>query len=104
MHHHPFPMNAYIDKHICENGDDVIAALKSDSSWRFLAHGHVHCERSLSLDKLQLFATPATSVQFGQSQEWQQINSGPAYRIFTLYASGQLETDVVSLPAVIAEA
>lgn len=102
MHHHPIPMNAYIDKHICENGDAVLNVLTNESTWRFLAHGHVHTERASQHQHLQVLATPSTSIQFGQSKEWQQIDSGPAYRVFELYPSGDWKTQVVNVAEVAA--
>lgn len=97
IHHHLSPLHAYIDKHICENGDQVLETLTLNQAWRFLAHGHVHSEKQSQFKTLEILATPATSVQFGQSLQWQQINSGPAYRTFRLYPSGEWQTQVIAL-------
>lgn len=97
MHHHPIKMNAYIDKHICENGDEVLAALSAHHGWKFLAHGHVHTEQTHQFKQLTVLATPATSVQFGQALHWEQINTGPQYRTFHLFDTGEWDTEVIAL-------
>ena len=103
-HHHPLPVNAYIDKHGLTNGAKLVAQLLDFPQVKALAYGHVHqfrhdkIERKGHFDGLSLYATAATSVQFtaGALQKTNE-NLGPACRLFTLEANGGLTSDEIYL-------
>lgn len=96
-HHHPVPINGYLDKHILENGPSLLNTLVNSDKVVGLIHGHVHNEYETSYRAMSVVATPATSIQFSKfTSDWQQDNKGPAVRLITLSAQ-QYESEVIWL-------
>jgi Icc protein len=97
-HHHPLPINGYLDKHILLNGEELLTALATNKQVKALFHGHVHNEYMWPSQQFDVFATPATSIQFEkETQQWQQIDLGPACRMIRLNNDGSFNTQVVWL-------
>ena len=101
-HHNPLPINGYLDKHLLENGPQLLNALVNTHHCIALFHGHVHHDYKYAFRGLNIYATPASSIQFTkQTTQWQQEDLGPAFRLITLNFddthSVQLTTDVVWL-------
>lgn len=81
-HHNPLPINGYLDKHMLENGPQLLNVLVNSGNIIGVFHGHVHNEYEQSYRELSVYATPASSTQFKKySAQWQQQNCGPAYRM-----------------------
>ena len=102
-HHNPLPINGYLDKHMLENGPQLLNTLVNNGNVAALIHGHVHNDYTQCFRELDIYATPASSVQFTKhSKAWQQQNNGPAYRMLYINSSqGQvhINTDVIWLNA-----
>jgi Icc protein len=102
-HHHPLPVNGYIDRHILTNGPELLAVLKRFSQVKCIAHGHVHQQRETVLGRdigepIFLWATPSTSMQFVVNSFAKGNNdSGPAFRQFELSPDGQVISHVIEL-------
>ncbi|WP_282131611.1 metallophosphoesterase [Pseudoalteromonas aliena] len=100
-HHNPLPINGYLDKHMLENGPQLLNVLVNSGNVSGLFHGHVHNEYEQSYRDLKVYATPASSVQFKKySAQWLQQNCGPAYRMFYIDAQKartSVKTEVVWL-------
>ena len=97
-HHHPLPINGYLDKHILQNGEELISELAKNKCVKGLFHGHVHNEYIWHCEQFDVFATPATSIQFEKyTKQWQQIDLGPACRMIRLNNDGSFNTQVVWL-------
>ncbi|TMP38706.1 metallophosphoesterase [Pseudoalteromonas rubra] len=93
-HHHPVPIDGYLDKHMLENGPQLLNTLVNSKRVEALIHGHVHNAYSLRYRGLSVYATPATSIQFAKhTMQWQQHNTGPAYRLVHWTEQG-LHTEV----------
>ncbi len=98
-HHHLKPLDIYLDKHRCMNGEALLQQLNQHPQVRLISHGHTHIEHQETVGHVEVLATPATSIQFvNHPTEWRQENSGPAYRWFEFSARGW-RSDVVRLPA-----
>ncbi len=97
-HHHPIEINGYLDKHKLENGDQLLERLSDFKQVKALFHGHVHNEYQFKHQQIDVFGTPATTVQFEKNTEdWQQVDLGPGYRLITLSDSKKIKTKVVWL-------
>ncbi|WP_105255750.1 metallophosphoesterase [Pseudoalteromonas sp. T1lg75] len=97
-HHHPLPVRGYIDKHILENGAQLLDLLNEHSQVKALVHGHAHNEYERVCEGVTIYGTPATSIQFTKhTQDWQQQRVGPAYRRLRVEQDGLLKTQVVWL-------
>ncbi|PCK33732.1 metallophosphoesterase [Pseudoalteromonas piscicida] len=93
-HHHPKPIDGYLDKHMLENGPKLLNTLVDTNQVVGLFHGHVHHEYQQRFRALPVFATPATSIQFEKyTVDWQQRDLGPAYRQISFTEHG-IETEV----------
>ena len=98
-HHHPIPINGYLDKHILENGSQLLNTLVDSEKVKALIHGHVHYDYTQSFREMPVFATPATSIQFSKATpDWQQQNLGPAVRLIE-FSRSAFKTEVIWLNA-----
>jgi Icc protein len=96
-HHHPMPINGYLDKHILENGAQLLNVLVDSHKVQALIHGHVHNDYSQCFRALPVLATPATSIQFSKATpDWQQQNLGPAVRLIE-FSRTAFKTEVIWL-------
>ncbi|TQF69644.1 metallophosphoesterase [Pseudoalteromonas luteoviolacea] len=93
-HHNPLPINGYLDKHMLENGPQLLNSLVNTEHVLHLFHGHVHHEYDFTFRTLKVNATPATSIQFTRdTEQWQQENLGAAYRLVSWTRQG-IRTEV----------
>ena len=88
--HHPLkPIGSkWIDKHVCENSELLLNALKSYSDLSFnIFSGHVHQEFYLEMDNIKIYTTPSTCYQFeALSDEFkieEELSYG--YRVISLH-------------------
>jgi len=118
MHHHAIDVGYFIDKHGLVNKAQFWQTInKHKASIKGIACGHVH--RALSIFPadvaktiegkteakveskstehcVPLFTCPATSIQFDPTQpNVSALNQSPAYRLFTLFSSGEISTKTV---------
>lgn len=100
-HHNPLAINGYLDKHMLENGPQLLNVLVNSGNVAGVFHGHVHNEYAQTFRELSIYSTPASSVQFTKnSVQWRQENCGPAYRLLDLTTQDNaitVKTDVVWL-------
>jgi Icc protein len=95
-HHHPLKVEGYIDKHILTNGEQLLTQLSQTHKVPLYVHGHVHNEYDRSYKGIDIYATPATSIQFKKSTiDWQQENLGSGYRLININEQGELNTQVI---------
>ncbi|MBE0366862.1 metallophosphoesterase [Pseudoalteromonas sp. MMG013] len=96
-HHHPVPINGYLDKHILENGPALLNCLVNSNKAVRLVHGHVHNDYQSTYRTMHVLATPATSIQFNKgTSQWQQQDRGPALRIINFGING-FDSEVIWL-------
>lgn len=102
-HHNPLPINGYLDKHMLENGPQLLNVLNNSNQVNWLFHGHVHNDYDFHFRNMNVVATPASSVQFTKNtSQWLQQNLGPTYRMMTVFKNHETqslccETDVIWL-------
>ena len=102
-HHNPLPINGYLDKHLLENGPQLLNILVNSNNVSALFHGHVHNDYEQNFRGLPIYASPASSVQFVKyTPKWEQKNAGPAYRMLNIKSKKdkvEVKTEVVWLSA-----
>jgi len=102
-HHNPLPINGYLDKHMLENGPQLLNTLVNSEQVKGLFHGHVHHQYRFDYRGLAIYSTPASSIQFSKNTEqWQQSDLGPSYRLINITTQPdnlrfELTTDVIWL-------
>ncbi|HAO32148.1 MAG TPA: metallophosphoesterase [Candidatus Competibacter sp.] len=96
LHHNPLPVGTgWLDTMTVVNGEALFALLERYPQARAVIFGHIHGEFVGQRGAIQLFATPATSVQFKPNTPDPQVDDvPPGYRWFELYADGTLKTGV----------
>ncbi len=97
MHHHPIDLGYFIDRHHLTNSDNFWQVIKNQAQIKAVACGHVHRAQTLLPEQtgkaVPLYTCPATSIQFDPKADTvKSLNQPPAYRIFSLQASGQIDT------------
>jgi len=108
MHHHPVNVGYFIDRHGLENHATFWQCINKHKNIRAIACGHVHgahyfpaqnIGEQRSYQSADVYTCPATSIQFDPDVNGvSALALGPAFRIFSLFEDGQLETEVVRLP------
>jgi len=97
MHHHPIDVGYFMDKHGLENQTQFWQTINKHSSIKGIACGHVHQSLTIYSDhtpSIPLFTCPATSIQFDTSKSSGASNGqGAGYRIFSLFADGQIHSN-----------
>lgn len=96
LHHNPLPVDTiWLDTMTVVNGEALFAVLERYPRVRAVVWGHIHGEFAGRRSNIQLFATPATSVQFKPNTPEPLVDElPPGYRWFELYPDGTLETGV----------
>jgi len=97
MHHHPLDVGYFIDRHGLDNQTQFWQTINKQHTIKAIACGHVH--QSMTIDSKvgtkgqPLYTCPATSIQFDPSKDSGSSNGqGGGFRIFSLYANGQIDT------------
>ncbi|WP_368647513.1 3',5'-cyclic-AMP phosphodiesterase [Castellaniella ginsengisoli] len=112
LHHNPIPMgSAWLDTMQVDNAPALFDALAGLPRARALVWGHVHQAHDSQRpgaqgeSGLRLMATPATCFQFlPHSAHFSLDTALPGYRWIRLHANGQLDTEIVRIPALPPEA
>jgi len=96
LHHQPIPVGSeWIDQYLLRNADAFFAVIDQYSHVKAVTWGHVHQSFYQQRNGVQLYATPATCIQFKpNSQRFAVDNAMPGYRWFDLHPDGTLETGV----------
>mgnify|MGYP001233972687 CR=1 FL=1 len=97
--HHPVTRinSRWIDKHICENSDELIELMLSQNNKEFkIFSGHVHQEFYYRKNNIEFFTTPSTCYQFKKKSEDFSLedNVSYGYRVITLH-DNNIKTKVV---------
>lgn len=96
LHHQPVPVGSrWIDEYILNNADDFFKVVDAHPQVKAISWGHVHQFYQGERNGVQLFATPATCIQFEPgSQDFAVDHAMPGYRWFELHSDGRLDTGV----------
>ena len=99
--HHPVAKinSKWIDKHICENSDELLALMLSHDNKEFkIFSGHVHQEFDYKKNNIEFFTTPSTCYQFKkQSEDFAlEDNLSYGYRVIELH-DNNIKTKVIRI-------
>ncbi len=96
LHHNPLPVGtSWLDTMTVGNGAALFSVLARHPQARAVVWGHIHGEYTGQWGDIQLFATPATCVQFKPNTPEPLVDElPPGYRWFELYPDGGLTTGV----------
>jgi len=98
LHHQPVAVgSAWMDTMRVTNSERLLQMLAAYPQVKALLWGHVHQDFNDHYGHIQLFASPATCMQFlpGSRDFTIDTNRGPGYRWLTLSDSGDMHTSVV---------
>ncbi|WAR45789.1 3',5'-cyclic-AMP phosphodiesterase [Methylomonas rapida] len=100
VHHHCIPSGSpWLDTMQIQNSGEFLSLVKTFPNVKAVTFGHVHQELSATMDKIAIFATPASCFQFTpHSMEFSIDDAPPGYRIFDLFADGSLKSECHRLP------
>ena len=99
--HHPVAKinSKWIDKHICENSDELLELMLSHDNKEFkIFSGHVHQEFDYKKNNIEFFTTPSTCYQFKkQSEDFAlEDNLSYGYRVIELH-DNNIKTKVIRI-------
>lgn len=89
-HHHPLPLNSFIDLHGQQHQDALWQLLSQYPRVKGIAHGHCHYAYYRQHQGIDIVGCPATSVQFLQMPDWQTQDLGPRWCEWHFAANGQV--------------
>ena len=87
-HHHPLPLNCFIDKHGQQHQAALWQAIANEPRIRGIAHGHAHYAYQRRWQQVDIVGCPASSVQFLPTADWQTSNAGPQWCDWLFSANG----------------
>ena len=89
-HHHPLPLNCFIDKHGQQHQTQLWQAIAAQPRIQGIAHGHAHYAYQQQHRQVNIVGCPATSVQFLPTPDWQTQDGGPQWCDWYFSASGDV--------------
>jgi len=97
MHHHPLDVGYFIDRHGLTNQMQFWQTINNQQTVKAIACGHVHQAMTIypepEVKRVPLYTCPATSIQFDPHKDSGSSNGqGGGFRIFSLFANGEIET------------
>jgi 3',5'-cyclic-AMP phosphodiesterase len=100
LHHHPVPMQSWLDKVPLDNPDDLFAITDRCARVRGILWGHVHQAHDSVRQGVRLLATPSTCFQFvpGAPASSVDPHTGPGWRWLELKPDGTIDTRVEWAP------
>ena len=96
LHHHPMMVESHwLDAHRLEDGESFLKELAQFEQVKGVLFGHIHQEFHARYAHFDLWATPATSVQFKpKAYDFTVDRAQPGYRVIELAADGHISTSV----------
>ena len=100
LHHHPVPVESWLDKVALDNADEFIRRIDSCARVRAVLWGHVHQVYERQRRGIRMMATPSTCFQFtpGATRSDVDAEAGPGWRWLELQPDGRIVTRVGSAP------
>jgi 3',5'-cyclic-AMP phosphodiesterase len=89
-HHHPWPLNCFIDKHGQQHRDRLWQSIAGESRIRGIGHGHAHYAYQRTQQAITVVGCPASSVQFLATPDWQTVNGGPQWCDWVFASDGEV--------------
>ena len=89
-HHHPVPLNCFIDKHGQQDQTALWRSIMTEPRIRGIAHGHAHHAYQRPEQGVTVVGCPASSVQFLPQPHWQTVNEGPQWCDWFFSAEGDV--------------
>lgn len=101
MHHHPVPIDSWLDQSAALDNQDALWALaEAEPRLRGILFGHVHQEVDRLRDDVRILGTPSTCFQFAPGADIARLDDRPpGWRWLDLYDNGDLSTGLGWLPA-----
>ena len=96
LHHPPFPIgSAWMDKIGLHQADHLLSIIDRHPQVQLVVFGHIHQEFQQQRRGVTYLGTPSTCVQFQpHNPNFGLANQSPGFRLLSLYANGQFETEV----------
>jgi 3',5'-cyclic-AMP phosphodiesterase len=97
LHHNPVPGSSSWMKDIgLRNDKEFLALLNEHEIVRAVVYGHIHQELDYMINKIRLFCSPSTCIQFKPEViDFALDNLNPGYRRFKLFRDGSIESKVL---------
>jgi len=101
LHHPPITVNSrWQDEIKLSNSDEFWQVVSSLKKVKGISFGHLHQERHIVRDGIDLFCTPATTYQYKAEQDEVTVEDDDelakaGYRLFSLHPDGAISTQVV---------
>jgi len=101
LHHPPITVNSrWQDEIRLSNSDEFWQVVGTLKKVKGISFGHLHQERHIARDGIELFCTPATTYQFKAEQDEVTVEDNDelakaGYRLLSLHPEGAISTQVV---------
>ncbi|AWL11081.1 3',5'-cyclic adenosine monophosphate phosphodiesterase CpdA [Saliniradius amylolyticus] len=94
VHHHPLPVNGWMDRHQWLNRQDFLCAIKELSQVKLVLYGHIHSAAETRYHHIQIQACPSSCWQWQHSADFAVADELPGFREITLNGDGHFSSQV----------
>lgn len=89
VHHHPVPVNGWMDRHQWLNRQDFLNAIKALPQIKLVLYGHIHSAIASSFEHIELLACPSSCWQWQHSADFAVADESPGFRTISLSPDGR---------------
>ncbi|WP_157964576.1 metallophosphoesterase family protein [Algibacillus agarilyticus] len=98
LHHHLQPCHSFMDKYIAEYDDEFMNWLSALPNKKSIVHGHIHSSRHYRFMDVDVYACPATSIEYLHDRPAFEIGRlTPGLNELVLQSNGDLLVNTVWL-------
>ena len=94
VHHHPIPVEGWMDKHEWLNRQTFVDQISQFEQVKGVIYGHVHFAREHHVNNCFYWGCPSTCWQFADSKEFALAPEAPGFRQLKLHDDGHISTDI----------
>lgn len=100
LHHHPVPIDSWLDKVALDNAAEFFAVTDSCARIRGIVWGHVHQAHESHRRGVRMLGTPSTCFQFRPRVSKSDVDpgAGPGWRWLDLLPDGRIVTRIERAP------
>lgn len=100
LHHHPVPVDSWLDKVALDNAAEFLAVTDRCERIRGIVWGHVHQAHDSERRGVRMLGTPSTCFQFVPRvyESDVDLQAGPGWRWLELMPDGRINTRLGSVP------
>lgn len=99
VHHHPIPMQGWMDSHEWLNRELFLAWLDDHCAVKLVVYGHIHFDKTDKHGNTLCQSVPSTCWQWAMSDDFCIDIQQPGFRLINIAPDGQFDSRVIRINA-----